>query len=111
MLIMAWLCFGEKDKKARFILLGYLAQMLPWVFVERITFEYHYFPSTLFLLLALGHVFDFVRRRSENWKWMLGSFVGVSAVLFAVFYPVLSGMRVSTEFADTFLGWFESWPF
>ena len=111
MLIMAYLAIAERDRKARFIVLGYLAQMLPWVFVQRITFAYHYFPATVFLLLALGHVFDRMCRRSENGKWLLGSFVGVSVVLFAAFYPVISGADVSVEFADKFLGWFESWPF
>ena len=108
---MVYLVFAERDKKARFIVLGYLAQLLPWVFVSRITFEYHYFPSTVFLLLALAHVFDRIRRRSENWKWLLWAFAAVGVLLFAAFYPVLSGARVAAQFADTFLGWFESWPF
>ena len=111
MLIMAYISFAEGDKKARFILIGYLAQLLPWVFVSRITFEYHYFPSTVFLLLAIGHVFDCIWRRSRNGRWLLWVFVGVSAVLFAAYYPVISGARVSAEYSDNFLGWFESWPF
>ena len=111
MCIMLYLSIAERDKKARFIVLGYLAQMLPWVFVSRITFEYHYFPATVFLLLAIGHVFERVRRRSENGSWLLWSFAGVSVLLFTVYYPVLSGAPVSAEYSDTFLGWFESWPF
>ena len=111
MLLMVYLSIAEKDKKARFILLGYLAQMLPWVFVSRITFAYHYFPATVFLVLAIAHVFDRVRRRSENGTWLLWCFAGVGVLLFAVYYPVLSGAAVSTEYADNFLGWFESWPF
>lgn len=111
MLAMAYLAIAERDKKARFIVLGWLAQLLPWVFVTRITFAYHYFPSTLFLLLALGHVFDCIHRRSRVGRWLIWVFVGVSAVLFAVFYPVLSGAEISTANADKFLGWFELWPF
>lgn len=111
MLAMAYFALRRGDKKARFILIGYLAQLLPWVFVERITFEYHYFPSTVFLLLALGHVFDCVRRRHGEWKRVLFTFTAVSVVLFAVYYPVLSGTSVSTWYAESFLGWFESWPF
>ncbi len=111
MLSMIYLGLFKGDKTARFILIGYLAQLLPWVFVERITFEYHYFPSGVFLLLAIGYVFDFVRRRHEEWKRPLISFTAVAVVLFVAFYPVLSGARVSTWYADNFLGWFESWPF
>lgn len=111
MLAMAYFALFKGDKKARFILIGYLAQLLPWVFVERITFEYHYFPSSVFLLLALGYIFDCLRRRHGEWKRVLFSFTAVSVVLFAVYYPVLSGARVSTWYADSFLGWLESWPF
>ncbi|MBE7016614.1 MAG: phospholipid carrier-dependent glycosyltransferase [Ruminococcaceae bacterium] len=108
---MLWLWVKEKDRTARFIFLGYLAQLLPWVFVTRITFEYHYFPSSVFLLLALGYVFDSLRRRFGGWKWLLGASAAVSIVLFAAFYPVLSGAWVSRDFAENCLGWFATWPF
>ncbi len=111
MAVMAYLCFAEKDKKARFILIGYLAQLLPWVFVSRITFAYHYFPSSVFLLLALGHIFDTIHRKSRDAKWLIWVYAGVSVFLFALFYPVLSGSPIPTEFAGNFLGWFDSWPF
>ena len=111
MIIMAKLWIKDRDKTARFIFLGYMAQLLPWVFVSRITFAYHYFPASVFLLLALGHILDGIRRKNPAWKRSFISFCAVSLVLFAAFYPVLSGADVSGEFADKFLGWFESWPF
>ncbi len=111
MVSMVWLWLKEKDKTARFIFLGYLAQLLPWVFVERITFAYHYFPSSLFLLLAIGYILDSIRRRHGNWKMVIIAVAAVSLVLFAAFYPVLSGAWVSRDFADTCLGWFATWPF
>ena len=40
-----------------FILIGYLASFALDE-VSRLTFEYHYFPSTVFLLLALCHAFN-----------------------------------------------------
>ena len=43
--------------RALFIVIGYLAQLVPWFFIGRITFAYHYFPSILFLVLALAYVF------------------------------------------------------
>ena len=110
-LSMLWLWIKEKDRTARFIFLGYLAQLLPWVFVDRITFEYHYFPSSVFLLLALGYVFDSLRRRCESWKWLFGATAAVSVLLFIAFYPVLSGAWVSRDFAENCLGWFATWPF
>jgi len=111
MIVMLKLWIKDKDKTARFIFLGYLAQMLPWVFVSRITFAYHYFPASVFLLLALGYILNDIRRKNPAWKWSFISVCAVSALLFAAFYPVISGADVSRDFADQFLGWFESWPF
>lgn len=111
MIIMVKLWIKDKDKTARFIFLGYMAQLLPWVFVSRITFAYHYFPAGIFLMLALGHILNGIRRKNPEWKRSFLSLCGVSLVLFVAFYPVLSGAEVSRDFADKFLGWFSSWPF
>lgn len=110
-LSMAWLWISRGDRTARFIFLGWLAQLLPWVFIGRVTFEYHYFPCTVFLSLALGYVFNTIRRRSLHWRVPLLSFTTVGLVLFAVFYPVLSGARVPGWYCSGFLGWLPSWPF
>lgn len=111
-LCMAYLALFRRDRKAEFILIGYLAQLVPWMFVSRITFEYHYFPCTVFLLLAMGHVLDTVRRSHREWKRVLFSLTGASLLLFVFFYPVLSGAEVSTWFANSFLRWLpQTWPF
>ena len=109
--IMAWLSFTRKDKKAAFILIGYLAQLLPWVFIGRTTFEYHYFTSSVFLLLALCYVFSMMEENKSDWKVRVYGLTGLSLALFAAFYPVLSGMTVKAELASRLLKWFPSWPF
>ena len=88
-----------------------MAQLLPWVFISRLTFEYHYFPCTVFLVLALGYVFKLMRLGRRQWKVYVGSFVIVSAMLFMLFYPVLSGLIVDNAKASAFLGWLPTWPF
>lgn len=108
-MLLLWL--GKGDKKARFIFLGYLAQLVPWMFVERITFSYHYFPCTVFLVLAIGHIFGTIRERSPRWRSALFSVTAVSLVLFAVFYPALSGAEASREYFTNFLKWLPNWPF
>ena len=109
--IMGWLAVARRDKTAAFIFIGYLAQLLPWVFITRITFEYHYFPSAVFLLLALAYIFALMRRQAPDWKWRVGGLTALSLILFAAFYPVLSGARVNAELAGSLLGWLPSWPF
>ena len=60
----AVLAVKDRDGKAAFIVIGYLAQLLPWVLVTRLTFAYHYFPSEVFLLLALCHVWARLREQA-----------------------------------------------
>ena len=102
---------SARDSRALFIVLGYLAQLLPWVFVSRLTFEYHYFPCTVFLILALSYVFELYRANSKYWKFHVCGFVTLSMALFVLFYPAISGKTVNNELATRILGWFPSWPF
>ena len=112
MLAMVWRCLAARDRRAGFILIAYLAQLLPWVFIKRITFEYHYFPSTVFLTLALGYVFNELREREIHWRAALCAFTAACVGLFALFYPVLSGLRIPDWYAAHFLRWIPSyWPF
>ena len=93
MIAMGYLTLFRKDSKAAFIVLGYLAQLLPWVFVERIVFNYHYFACTVFLALALGYVCAVLDNGGR--KKLAYSVAGVSVGLFALFYPALSGILVA----------------
>ena len=100
---------AKRDRTALFILVGYLAQVLPWVFISRLTFEYHYFAATLFLVLALGYVFDRLRQRGSF--GIVYAFTAASGALFALFYPVLTGVTVSRSYAWNVLKWLPDWPF
>ncbi|MEG2988800.1 MAG: phospholipid carrier-dependent glycosyltransferase [Oscillospiraceae bacterium] len=103
--------FRRKAGKALFILVGYLAQLLPWVFISRVTFEYHYFPATLFLVLALCFVFNDLMDRGAHWRLPLYGLTGTAVGLYAAFYPMLIGLTVPTWYSSTFLAWLPSWPF
>ena len=100
---------AKRERTALFILVGYLAQVLPWVFISRLTFEYHYFAATLFLVLALGYVFDRLRQRGSF--GIVYVFTAASGALFALFYPVLTGVTISRSYAWNVLKWLPDWPF
>lgn len=111
MAAMAYLAVRRRDKTALFILVGYLAQLLPWVLVSRVVFEYHYFPSVVFLTLALCYILRTVElRHPHGRRWVL-IFTGVSLLLFLVFYPALSGLEIPTWYGRSFLRWFPTWPY
>ena len=109
--VLLYLVIARRDETAAFILLGYLAQLVPWMFVSRLTFEYHYFPCTVFLVLAMGYVFSIFCRNGRPGRRYVWGFALGSLALFALFYPALSGAPVNNALATRLLGWLPSWPF
>jgi len=94
-----------------FIMIGYAAQLVPWLPITRITFAYHYFPSVVFLVLALCYtVNEFIEKAPKMKRYPYG-LCGVSVFLFALFYPVLTGLTIPEGYSQLFLRWFPSWPF
>ncbi len=80
--------------------------------ISRLTFAYHYFPSEVFMALALCHMW----RRCKDaglYKWdrPMYAFTGLSVILFEAFYPVLTGVRTARWYTTYFNKWFPSWPF
>lgn len=99
------------DRTAMFILIGYLAQLLPWVLVTRLTFAYHYFPCCVFLVLAIGYVFRLMEDGTPHCRVYLWGFAGLSAAVFVLFFPALTGLRVDNGAATQLMGWLPTWPF
>ncbi len=101
----------RRKKAAAFLLISYLAQYLPWVLIDRCTFIYHYFPSVPFVVLMLSYCFLQLRKyvSARSFYICLAAYATVSFVLFILFYPVLAGTPVSTEYVDTYLRWMDSW--
>ena len=77
--------------------------------MPRLTFAYHYFPCTVFLTLAAVYGLDSIESRSGQ-KWQRLGFTAAAVVLFAAFYPVLSGTAIDRELCTKLLQWFPSWP-
>lgn len=111
MALCAVFAIKRRDDVSLFIVIGYLAQLLPWVFITRTTFEYHYFPSSVFLVLALARMFRLMKDSTKGWKLNVYGLTGLACALFVVFYPVLSGLRVNAQLASNLLKWLPSWPF
>jgi len=105
---MGYLTIVRRDTKAGFILLGYLAQLVPWMLVSRIQFAYHYFACVVFLCLALGYVAAVLDRAGK--RWLNYGMLAVSVGLFILFYPALSGIQVSEQYGDLVMKWLSSWP-
>ena len=110
LLVLLYTAIFRRDRTAGFILIGYLAQMVPWVFVQRLTFAYHYFPASVFLVLGLCYVFALMRDNCRNWRIYAGAFTLASILLFALFFPALSGLPVDNSRATALMHWLPTWP-
>lgn len=99
----------RRSRKVQFLWVGYLAALVPWMGVSRLTFAYHYFTAELFLLGALALFWERLEDlRGEHWH--APATAALAGVLFVLFYPALSGLPVNAAFFAKILHWLPSWP-
>lgn len=101
----------RKCGKGLFILISTLSQFVPWLFIGRTVFAYHYFPTVLFLVFAISYLMDdMLTRRRRGFRLAVYGFTGCTVALYAMFYPVLIGLYTPTWYNWNFLRWLPSWP-
>lgn len=102
---------GKKDRIGFFLIIGYLSQYLPWIFISRVVFIYHYFPSVIFVVLFIGYSLKLIQPHFHPKVFtMLLITYGVSTFgLFLLFYPVLSGQPIDPAFVVKYLRWLPDW--
>ncbi|MDD3970293.1 MAG: phospholipid carrier-dependent glycosyltransferase [Clostridia bacterium] len=101
----------KRDKRGLFIFAGYLSILLPWAVAPRsITFLYHYFACVPFLILAIVYMASYFMYGNSKIKKYVNLYVLLSALVFAAFYPAMTGVKVSVEYIEL-LRWLPSWWF
>ena len=101
---------SKPDKGIFVLLIGLGANYLPWVLVTRCTFAYHFFasvPFIVFITVWLIREFDERHPKLRRVKW---AYLGLVVLLFALFYPVISGAPASIEYVRA-LEWLPGWTF
>ena len=89
------------DVSPAFVLLGLLAQFLPWVLVPRGTYIYHYFASVPFLCLGTMLLLHWLSLRYPRaGKWATGAYLAACLICFVAFYPYASGVLTPTGWLD-----------
>ncbi|MCR5664908.1 MAG: glycosyltransferase family 39 protein [Oscillospiraceae bacterium] len=109
--LLGYYAIARRARQAAFLLAAYLFQLLPWLAVGRTLYEYHYFPSSVFLAPAIGYFLRFSIRSGPKGERRAYWLCGLSAALFVLFFPALSGIPVNERIASALLKWFPSWPF
>ena len=99
----------KREKEMFFILIFILCTFVPYIFISRPMFMYHYFPTLPFIMLA---IVSFVKWISDKLKTnsVYVFYTALVIVVFFVFFPVVSGMQTSSEYIDA-LKWLSTWTF
>lgn len=98
----------KKDEKAGFLVISVLSQLVPWIFVSRVTFIYHYFPTVIFGMLMLGYTVKLLISKNKTFRRAIIIYLILVVFFFILFFPVISGLPVSREYALA-LKWFPTW--
>ena len=89
---------GKYDHAEFFILVGLLAQYLPWILVPRGTYIYHYFASIPFLMIATGMFFNMGNLKTRRYFRIAAViYLIAAAAFFIILFPYASGIAVSPE--------------
>jgi dolichyl-phosphate-mannose-protein mannosyltransferase len=97
------------DFPLAFIVVLFFFQWVPYVFISRIVFIYHFYVSVPFL--CLGSAYFINKYWSNKWgKVAAIIFFTIVVAVFALFYSVISGAPASSSSIDG-LKWFGGWFF
>ena len=99
----------KKKREYAFILVFILCSWLPYLFIGRVMFMYHYFPTLPFVMLAITAFIKWITEKIKNNSVYL-FYVAIVILMFICFYPVISGMLTNSDYIDS-LKWLSSWYF
>lgn len=92
-----------------FLIVMILSLWLPYAFIGRSMFLYHYFPVLPFLILAIVALLKWIREIFKT-KLVTILYLIVVIILFIWFYPVVSGSVMPETYIDS-LKWLSTWVF
>lgn len=111
-LYSAKLSWKSRDARIITIIIAYFSLYMPWMFITRLTFIYHYMPAIPFAILAIVLVVEqyTLNRRKALDNVLIIHIVGAAIILFAIYYPIISGTEARIEYIDS-LKLLKSWVF
>ena len=104
-----YLLIKKKDKSVFLLLTTILSLWLPYIFIGRVMFLYHFFPVLPFLmLLIIVSLKNFEEKTSIT--YITPVYLLAVLAFFLIYYPVISGLPMSKHYVDT-LKLFSPWYF
>ncbi|WAM33658.1 glycosyltransferase family 39 protein [Caldicellulosiruptor morganii] len=100
----------EKEWKSWAVILCYIFSIVPWMFIGRIRFIYHYYLAIPWLYIAIIMVLKKIKAAEKVKNKILIGLNILTIIMFVLYYPVISGVTVSTKYIDM-LKIMKSWIF
>ena len=101
--------FKKKDSKNIFLVIFILSTFIPYIFIGRLMFMYHYFITLPFIMLGIVSFIKYITEKSKSNKAYY-SYIILIIILFIIFYPVISAVPMNGEYIDS-LHWLSGWYF
>lgn len=98
----------KKDKISIFLVVCILSMWLPFMFIKRIMYLYHFFPVLPFFFMA--SIYMFKDLEIENLKRVFTIYILLSMIFYIVYYPVVSGIEIDKKYAES-IEIFKTWFF
>ncbi len=99
----------ENDMRPALLLISYAAQFVPWMFVPRGTYIYHYFTSVPFIILCIALCFDWLYDVAPKiGKWAAWGFIALAAAVFIAYFPYASGVMAPISWMEA-VRIFQNW--
>ena len=108
--------FSSATPTYYFLILGYLLNLLPFIFIGRVMFLYHYFTSLIFAILILCYMLDRLPQKNpegERSAFPTGqvafnAILASSIILFFFFSPLTYGFPIP-DWYYKILVWLPTW--
>lgn len=95
-----------------FLLSATLLQFLPYALFGRISYIYYFYISSVFGIMMLSYLFSQVLQlKNKRLNYLIIGYVIACILLFAAFYPLLSGLLVDRAYFVKYLLWYHNWQF
>jgi predicted membrane-bound dolichyl-phosphate-mannose-protein mannosyltransferase len=78
---VAWQAFKRGSLALGLITIGFVLQWVPWLRIDRATFQYHYYTSLPFLVLALAYFLAELWHGASSRTWLLARVSAAVAIL------------------------------
>lgn len=109
-ILMLFYSIKKKDKIGLLLFILIISTWLPFIFISREMYIYHYFLTSILMMLTIVFVVSKILKYKPKLKYLIPTLVTIFLISFIYFYPVCGGMIVSEDYINS-TKWLSSWVY